>query len=140
MVLYTAQSDLHDMCSDKLNFIVIVVLSVLLFISLTLNVILVVWTICRATQHKKDSVTQDLILQENVTYGVAMQGNGVAKQENTEYDVDVQENVAYGVTKQENADVENVVYDTAMEENITYDVAVQDNVAYDVHNYTEECI
>ena len=67
VVLYTAQSDLHDMCSDKF-FVVIVVLAVLLFISLTLNVILVVWIICRATRHKEDSVTQDVAMQENVAY------------------------------------------------------------------------
>jgi hypothetical protein len=62
------QSDLHDMCSDKF-FVVIVVLAVLLFISLTLNVILVVRIICCATRHKEDSVTQDVAMQENVAYG-----------------------------------------------------------------------
>ena len=58
------------MSSDKLNIAVIVVLAVLLFISLTLNIIMVVWIIYRATRHvhKVDSVTQDMAMQENVAY------------------------------------------------------------------------
>ena len=69
-VSYTAQSDLCEMSSDKLNIAVIVVLTVLLFISLALNIIMVVWIIYRATRrvHKVDSVTQDMAMQKNVAY------------------------------------------------------------------------
>ena len=146
MLLFTVQCDIPETSSNKLRIVVIVVLSILLFISLTFNIIVLMYNIiCRANEHKQDSVAQDMILQGNVsyvTYGVAMQGNvayGVAKQENAEYDVDVQENLAYGMPKQENAEYndvdvqENVAYNTSMQENVTYDVAMQDNVAYDVH-------
>ena len=70
MVLYIAQSDLCEMSRDKFNSAVIVVLAVLLFISLTLNIIMVVWIIYHATRHvhKVDSVTQDMAMQENVAY------------------------------------------------------------------------